>query len=145
MSLAPIEKETSSPVHKSKLKELGELLVWLYGSKKDKKPPVIESQNPDLRQLNAVIASREAVAALRAGRDLSSSFEISRPAGAVFEEALLGAKRELTTARAYLTQGYDKTESLLRIAGTIATLAEDIYSDMERKMNAGKKKSRLTE
>lgn len=145
ISLKQEDEETKNPVPKSKLKELGELCVWLYGSKKEKIPPVVESQNPDLRRLNAVLGSREAIAALRAGTDLARAFEISRPASAVFEEALLGAKRELTTARAHLTTGYDKSEALLRIAGSVAEMADDIYKEMERKQSPGKKSPRLTE
>jgi len=145
LSLKQEDEESENPVPKAKLKELGELCVWLYGSKSDKVPPVVESQNPDLRRLSAVLSSREAVAALRADRDLSKAFEISRPATAVFEEALLGAKRELTTARAHLTTGYDKSEALLRVAGSVAELADDLYTEMERKHNPEKRPTRLTE
>lgn len=145
LNIAPKEEETENPVPEDKLKELGELCVWLYGSKKNKQPPVVESQNPDLRRLNAVVANREAIAALRAGTELSKAFEISRPPAAVFEEALLAAKRELTTARANLTTGYDRSEALLRIAGSIANIADDIYQEMERKQNPQQKKSRLAE
>ncbi|MEI6783100.1 MAG: hypothetical protein WCQ21_19510, partial [Verrucomicrobiota bacterium] len=145
LSLKEEDEETENPVPKNKLKELGELCVWLYGSKKEKIPPVVESQNPDLRRLNAVLTSREAIAALRAGTDLAKAFEISRPATTVFEEALLGAKRDLTTARAHLTTGYDKSEALLRIAGSIAEMADDIYKEMERKRNPDKRPTRLTE
>jgi hypothetical protein len=56
----------------------------------------------------------------------------------------LAGKRELTTARGHLTSGYDKSEALLRIAGTIAEIADDIYNEMERKLNPSKKK-RMTE
>ncbi len=145
LEIAPKESETPTPVPKTKVKELGELLVWLYGSKKDKKPPVVESQNPDLRRLNAVVSSREAIAALRDGVELSKAFEISLPPSTVFEQALLAAKRELTTARATLTAGYDQSEALLRIAGTIANIADDIYSEMDRKRSPSAKKSRLAE
>ncbi|MEX1231258.1 MAG: ParB/RepB/Spo0J family partition protein [Planctomycetaceae bacterium] len=144
ISLASENAESINPVPKAKLKELGELCVWLYGNKKTNTPPVVESQNPHLRQLDAVLKDREAVAALRSGTDLAKAFEISRPASSVFEEALLAAKRDLTTARGHLTGGYDKSEALLRIAGTIAEMADDIYSEMDRKRNPGKKK-RVTE
>jgi hypothetical protein len=144
LSLKQEDEDTEDPVPNSKLKELGELCVWLYGSKKAKIPPVVESQNPDLRRLNAVLGNREAIAALRAGTDLAKAFEISRPATTVFEEALLGAKRELTTARAHLTTGYDKSEALLRIAGSVAELADDLYTEMDRKHNPEKRPTRLT-
>lgn len=145
LNISSKEKETKTPVPKDKIKELGELFVWLYGSKKQKKPPVVETQNPHLRQLNAVISDREAIAALRDGVELSKAFEISLPPTFVFEQALIAAKRELTTARASLTSGYDKSEDLLRIAGTIANLADDIYEEMERKQSPGGKKERRAE
>ena len=145
ISLRPEGEEADEPVPREKLTELGELCVWLYGSKKLKRPPVIESQNPDLRRLDAVLASREAIAALRADSDLAKAFEMSRPPTAVFEEALLAAKRDLTTASAHLTTGYDKSEALLRIAGNIANMADDIYRQMERKLKPEEKPRRLTE
>lgn len=145
LNIAPKESETSTPVPADKQKELGELCTWLYGSKKQQLPPVVETQNPDLRRLNAVLTNREAIAALRAGNELSKAFEISRPPTALFEEALLAAKRDLTSARATLTTGYDNSEALLRIAGSIANMADDIYTEMERKRSPKEKKSRLVE
>lgn len=145
LSIAPKETETESPVPQEKLKELGELCVWLYGDRSQNRPPVVETQNPHLRMLNAVVANREAVAALRAGEDLSKSYEISRPATSVFEEALLAAKRELTTARAALSSGYDNSHELLKIAGSVANMAEDLYTEMERKASGNQKKTRIAE
>ncbi|MCH7727955.1 MAG: ParB N-terminal domain-containing protein [Planctomycetes bacterium] len=126
-------EESKNPVPKKKKKELGELCVWLYGSKDKDTPPVVQRQAPDLWHLNDVLKSREATAALRDDRDLENAYEISRPQNAVFEEALLRAKRELTRARATLTTGYDNSKELLRIANDVANLADDIHQEMERK------------
>jgi len=145
LQLAPKEDETKDPVSKEKLKELGEVCVWLFGDKKAKQPPVVKTQNPDLRQLNAVLENREAVAALRDGEDLSKAFEISRPSGAVLEEALLKAKRELMRASGYVATGYDKSESLLKIAGSVATIADSIYEKMEQMRSGNTKPKRLTD
>lgn len=147
IGLSSDKPESDKPIPPEKRGELRELLVWLYGDKSEQKPPVVESQNPDLKRLREVIGSRESLAALRAGTDLAKAHEISRPPTAVFEESLLTAKRELTTARGHLSTGYDKSEELLRIAGTIAGMADDIYDEMDRKRSKGdgKKKNRLTE
>lgn len=145
LSLSAESDESKAPVPLDKLTQLGEFCVWLYGSKKSKKPPIVESQNPHLRQLNAVLKSREAIAALREENDLSIAFEISRPPGAVFEEALLTAKRQLQRARANMTTGYDNSEELLRIAESIANLADDIYTEMERKRNPPRRTRRSSE
>lgn len=145
INVEPKERETSAPVPTNRLKELGELLVWMYGNKAERRKPVVQSQNPDLRLLNAVVASREAIAALRSGNTLSEAYEISRPAESVFEEALLASKRELTTARASLSGGYDNSQELLKIAASIATLADDLYKEMDRKANPSRERTRIAE
>ncbi len=145
LSLESEDAETTTPVPDEAVANLGELCVWLYGNKKEKKPPVVETQNPHLRQLNEVLKNRGALAALRAGEELTAAFELSRPPIAIFEEALLKSKRNLQNARAYLTTGYDGSEDLLRIAGTVANMADDIYSEMERKRSPSENKGRLTE
>ena len=116
----------------------------MYGSKRENVPPVIQKQNPHLGQLDTVVASREGLAALRDIGNLELALEKSRPASNVFEESLLAAKRELETARAMLSTGYDGSGELLRTAGTVANLADDLYEEMERKSNRGRKK-RITE
>lgn len=145
LELAPKENETSTPVSNAKMKELGEVCEWLFGNKKEKHPPVVRSQNPDLKRLDAVLGNRESVAALRAGEDLSLAFELSRPSGTVLEEALLTSKRELMRASGYVATGYDKSESLLKIAGSVANLAEAIYNEMDRMRSGGNRPKRLAE
>lgn len=138
-----LEAETAEerdPVPPEKREELGELFLWMYGSKRQQKPPVIETQNPHLRQLESVVSNREALAALRAGNDLSLAFELSRPSATVFEEALLSSKRDLHKAREMLSTGYDGSNELLRIAGDVADLAEDLYEEMSRKSNRGRRR-----
>lgn len=142
LGVANQEEESAEPIPQQKLSNLGEFFVWLYGSKKERREPAVRSQNPDLRQLNAVLANNQACEALRSGVALSKAFEISRPPQAVLESALLAAKRELTTARAYLTTGYDNSEQLLRVAGTIAEMADDIYAELERKRLASEGRGR---
>lgn len=148
LDIASKESESVNPVPPEKIEALGELCRWMYGSRKEKSEPVIVSQNPDLRQLSAVVANREAVAAMRAGTPLKKAFEIGRDPAVIFEESLLSAKRELSTARAYLTAGYDNSEALLKMAGTLAEMADDLYEELERKFlkQSGRdKKPRLTE
>ena len=133
IGLSPEADEDPEPVPAEKKEALGELCLWLYGSKKEETRPIVQSQNPDLRRLNDVVANREAVAALRAGTELSYAFEISRPSANVFEESLHAAKRELGKARSMLSTGYDGSPQLLVVAEDVADLAEDLYAEMERK------------
>lgn len=145
IDLRPEGDENRDPVPFEKKKELGELCLWLYGNKRDKKLPVIETQSPHLRQLDAVVGNRESLAALRAGHNLNFAYELSRPSSAVFDDALHHAKRELQKARSMLSTGYDGSEELLKTASMVATLAEDLYEEMKRKHNPGKKKKRFVE
>jgi hypothetical protein len=144
LKIKPEDEETNQPVPNARKKQLGEVLSWMYGSKKDNKPPVVESQNPHLRQLNEALKSTEAVGALRAGANIDTAFQLSRPPEVVFEEALLAGKRELSTAQASITDGYSGSEELLRVAGSVVKMAEDLYSSMELKRSP-KKRARLTE
>ena len=140
IGLRPETDEQPELVPAEKGQELRELCLWLYGSKREETRPVIQTQNPHLRQLDAVVANREALAALRDGYSLEIAFEESRPSSNVFEESLLAAKRNLEKARALLSTGFGGSEELLRAAGTVANLADDLYEEMERKSKRGRKK-----
>lgn len=142
LQLAPKEEESSEPVSKDRLEELGELCVWLYGSKKDKAPPLVNRQNPDLKQLDEVIANREALVVLRETRDLNAAYELSRPSGAVFEEALLTAKRNLAKAQSHLTTGFDNAQDLLDITEAVADMADDLVVQMRHKMQGSRRRHR---
>ena len=136
LSLESVEIEKTRPVPLGAQENLGKLCVWLYGDKKQGIPPVIQSQNPNLRQLDVILNHREALAALKAGESLDSSYQISRPSEGVFEDALFAAKRNLVRARSQLTTGYDGTKYLLNEAKSIADIASDVYSEMSRKHNS---------
>ncbi len=142
LSLNSVDSELQYPVPNNAVKNLQELCFWLYGSKQQDKPPVIKSQNPDLKKLDAILANRESLMALRAGESLDSALEFSRNAADVLEESLLHAKRELIRASSHLTIGYENSESLLRVAGEIADLGDDIYRYMERHLRPTRKERR---
>ncbi len=145
LELAPQEDENPRPVAASRMKELREVCVWLFGDKDAEQPPVIKTQNPDLKNLDAVLQNREALSALRAGEDLNKAFELSRPTGAVLEESLLAAKRELMRAKSYIPTGYDKSDSMLKTAGSVANLADSIYTEMDRMRTGGGRPERLAD
>ena len=72
------------PIAKANIGKAGEFLTWLYGSKSKNVPPVVQSQNPDLRHLDEVLKNKQAVAALQKGLPLSISLEISKGDDRVF-------------------------------------------------------------
>ena len=130
------EAEEPNPVPEEKKEELGELCVWLYGSKRKDARPIIRSQNPHLRQLDAVLGNRPAIANLRNNRNLQASFTASRPASNRFEESLVAAMENLREARAMLSDGYDGSGELLATAEGIVSLATDLQAEMVRKQFA---------
>ena len=145
IGLHPATDEEQEPVPFERREELRQLCLWLYGSRRQEIAPVIERQNPHLRQLEAVVSNVEARAALRGGFSLASAFEMSRPSPNVFEEALVAARQNLQKARGMLSDGYDGSEELLRVAGTVADLADDLYREMERKRNPQRESRRVSE
>ena len=129
-------EEDTEPVPEEYEDNLAELLLWMYGSRKQDIRPVIRSQNPDLGRLNRVVADNEALAALRAGQDLSVAFDLSRPSENVFEESVYAAKRDLERAHSTLSTGYDGSPNLFRAAEDISALAEDLYEAMKRRRDS---------
>jgi hypothetical protein len=120
------------PVPKDHEKQLGEFLTWLYGSRSKGLPPVIQSQNPDLRRLDEVLKNKQAIAALRRGLTLSVSLEISKGDERVFRESMVEAKQNLQKARGTVLTGYDGNEDLLQTAEDLVDLSRAIISDMQQ-------------
>ena len=145
IGLRPEANEEQEPVPHERKEELRQLCLWLYGSKRQEILPVIERQNPHLRQLEAVVSNVEARSALRGGSSLAAAFEMSRPSPNIFEEALVAARQNLQKARGMLSAGYDGSDELLRVAGTVADLADDLYREMERKRNPTRESRRVSE
>ena len=119
---------------------------WLFGSKKRGVEPLIHSQNPDLKRFVGVLDNEQSVAAMRMGRSLEVACDLSVETGAALQEYMVEAKIALEKVSSKLS-GYDGNEGLLKQAGSIANLADDIYDRME-KMRVEKlsgKKERMTE
>lgn len=118
------------PVPRDHLRQLGELLIWMYGSKSRALQPLVQSQNPDLRRLDEILKNKQAVAALRTGLPLSVSLDISKGDERVFRESIVDAKQSLQKARGAVITGYDGNEDLYQTAEEILELAQTLLSDM---------------
>ena len=132
-----INSETSlqpNPVPPSKLKELGELMTWLYGRKSAEIEPVVRTQNPDLNILREVISKQESLSALRSGYSLERSQAIALGDKRRFRDALTSAKVELQNAKATVTTGYEGEHDLYTIIEDIMLYAETIRDEMETKI-----------
>lgn len=132
VGVRPTTDESKRPIPKSKLPELGELCVWLFGSKSRNKPPLVQSQNPDLRILDGILRDRNGIAALRKGLPLRVSEDISKGDSQLLREALVSAKESLQIARGRVLTGYDGQSDLVTLADDIVELADAILDDLRR-------------
>ena len=128
--VASLEPPKAEPIPKGKLKQFGELCVWLWGDETRDKPALIKSQNPDLRGLDEALQSKEGLSALRAGYGISVAVDITRGDTALFREALLKAKQSLQDARGKVVTGFTGEEDLSREMAQIMAIADALDDDM---------------
>lgn len=137
-------RERPDPVPQKNIPKLGDLCVWLFGTKDPVKKPLIKSQNPDLRKLSEILTSDKGYAALsrmKEGQELDDIWRFSRGDEMMLRESLVGAEKVLREALGYLPTGYAKERSdLLEQGKTIIRLAEAIWNHMNK--NHSSKESR---
>jgi len=133
IGIDPEKSLKSNPVPKDKLNELEELMIWLYGSQSQKKQPLIQTQNPDLNTLREVLSDPKGVDALRAGRGLKRSHEISLGDERRFRDALIRAKDELQTANGILVTGYSGQEDIKALFQDILKIVDAMDQQIQSK------------
>ena len=121
--------DDDAPIPKDKEKELGELLVWLYGSKKGGRDPVVKSQNPDLRLLDEALSKEDGVEILRARLSLDKAVDAADGDRAVLSSCLLHAEEKLEKALGK-TAGYKGDPTIERTAFSIFGLARNLLELM---------------
>ena len=121
-----------------KSQELQKVLIWIYGSKKDDREPVIKSQNPDIKRLGTVLAHAEARHVLETKHNLDAAYASTESVDKRFIEALVHA-RENIQAAVGLLRAYDgQDQSLLDMAEDIKEVAETVHDRMRRKRRSAK-------
>lgn len=107
---------TADPVPVDKLDSLAKLLRWLFGSAVDRVPPLIQSQNPHLKQLGEVLSNAPARQVLEESNDLPRAYtEVNQPSRR-FGEALVAALRNTEEALKYVYCIEQDDEALLETA-----------------------------
>lgn len=125
-----VDDPQPNPVPKSHISNLKQVLVWLYGSKADEQKPVIVSQNPDIKNLGAVLSNPRARTIMSMRNNLNEAYAAVERKGARFESALVNAKQETETAMSQIA-GYDATDStLLEISKELRDTSEQLLSSM---------------
>lgn len=117
--------------HQDKLKET---LLYLYGSKEDNIPPLVRSQNPDLKLVGESLVHPVALLRLRKGESLAVAYNEVRSPYEVFSEALAQAHVKMAQTMEALPK-YEGDEALVKIADEIVTMADIIITTMKKKSN----------
>lgn len=131
----------SNPVPASHLKQLEELVTWLYGKKSAGLEPAIRKQNPDLNILREILEKPESLALFqilfRQGQinALDRAHQVAIGDVQRFSEAIIRAKEELQKASATVSTGYIGEENLLEIAQDIVTTAQALQRTMRQIIN----------
>lgn len=120
---------SDSPIASEYLGNLKETLLYLYGSRADAKPSLIESQNPDLKHLGECLVNQTALARIRSGDTLEVAYaEIDGPR--LFGEALILANAKLERVIDLLPK-YDGDQSLLVVAEDVFARAQTLQTMMK--------------
>ena len=131
LGIADDKLDSVNPVPKGSLNQLGDLLLWIYGSRSKGYEPIVKRQYPDLNLLRIAVGSKDAVASLKRDGDLGRASEIARGDDVVFRELLVGAKDSLLEVGKFVPLGYHGEEDLLDTARDIANLGDDLYDRMD--------------
>jgi hypothetical protein len=123
-----------SPIKKARLKDLGEVLGYIYGSKSDDRVPLVKSQNPDLKDLGLAIVNPKARIALQNRATLDEALDELKNPSSAFHDALVASKIRLDRAM-QLMVGYSSGNA------AIDELVDDIYelADTIKTMNDKKR------
>ena len=127
-----LEDDGNINIPKEQTEHLKDVMIWLYGSRSNDVKPIVRTQNPDLRRLDAVLGSKEATYALHSDASLDEAYEIAQGGAHVLMEALIKAKLAVQKALAN-SSSYEGDEENLKIAGTIANTADTLYKTFKAK------------
>jgi hypothetical protein len=92
-------------------RKLGDLLVWVFGSERHSKAPLVKSQNPDLRYLASALENAKGVKALEAGYSPAVAAEMAEGDDKIVIRHLGNVRDELQNAQRKFSTGYKKGNS----------------------------------
>jgi hypothetical protein len=117
---------SDNPIHKKNLGKLREVLVYMFGSKRDDKPALIRSQNPDIKKLGIILSSEVALMKIRNGSDLETAYLNTLNSGDALEKTL-------TDASIILTRGTELLPKLTTnsFTPTLLKLVREIKAQIE--------------
>jgi hypothetical protein len=121
-----------NPVPKRAIDRLRDVLLWLYGSKKDGIEPIVTSQNPHVKELGEILENPKARAILAATRDRKKAYRAVATPARQFEKDLVDAHLSAESALGLIPE-YDGDPSLLEISSELRGKADLIYQEMSKR------------
>ena len=121
------------PVPADKLDELRKVLVWIYGSKTDDAPPIVRSQNPDIKRLGEVLANAEGRHVLESACSLDEAYASIEAVDTRFTASLIRARDAMREAAGSLRAYDGRDKSLLDIAEDVKETADSVCLSMTKK------------
>jgi len=128
------------PVPAGKEKDLRQMLVWLYGSRRDDMEPVVQNQARDLGRLKQVLNSQAATRELTERANLDAAVLTATPQSDQFAKSLVDASATLKIALENVT-GYDPENQpdLLEFGKHCLTRSDAVLGLMQRQIERQKK------
>lgn len=121
---------SDDPIDEANLDDLSEVLLYLYGSRRDSRPSYIESQNPDLAKLGRCLVNDRALQRLRNKDSLNVAYS-EIVGSSLFGEALSLVSVKLDKA-IELAPKFDGNETLFGVIEEVVLKAETLKDMMEK-------------
>lgn len=128
------DENLAEPIPDDRLKNLEQLLLWLYGSKGRDIRPIINSQTKDLSMLNKALTSKKSIDTLLATNDLDISYQNSFTDIEILRDSLIKAKSHFEKILSKISS-YNGDRNSLEYALELAEDADTVFSTMKRKYN----------
>lgn len=122
-----------NPVPDDKLKELEEVLMWVFGSRSMKVEGLIKSQNPDLRMLDDVIGNIDALSYLREARNLNDAHEYTEQEDRRLESFVIRAERNIRKAKS-VEDFFKGDKYLAEKVRNIQVISSEMYKKMVKQV-----------
>lgn len=126
-------KPPLKPIAKSKLKNLGETLGYLYGSISDDRTSLIKSQNPDLKDIGLAIANPDARLIIKNRGTLDDARDALKNPSDAFHDALVAANLRLEKAVKLLAKYNGKNPRIEELIEEIFENADTLQVMIKRK------------
>ncbi|HEY4025836.1 MAG TPA: ParB N-terminal domain-containing protein [Candidatus Dormibacteraeota bacterium] len=130
LGLTGVSATVEGPVPEDRMRELGELCAWIFGSRSREMAPAVQAHDPDLRLLERAVRSPLALALLRQGQPLGAALDAEKDREGRFRELMLAARHRLQEARGNLPAHAVEQHELLRYVDDLDVLVHSIRDEL---------------